>query len=204
MEEIVTKVVVEKTKYKTSDGEIYEEKDRAELHENALKFERKVKDLKCVNGAYYCETQEDFDAIVDWKAYSRPYYDFHSSSYKPRYEYSKKTFKGPDWYFFQWEPQDDNADDYWVETLSEKKAEWEEFYNQFVDDTSSPAGNAREIEIGDFVSYKYNGEIFTGTVIAALTKEEANQCHMMSRPFEIKRNDGLSVKVMEYDIVAIL
>lgn len=119
------------TKFQTSDGEVYDRKDVAELYEQLLVIEEKVNKLKYVNGAYYCKTQEDFDSIVDAKAYGNPYYDFNSNSYKPRYEYSKSSFKGADWYFFKWEYQDNAADYYWIETLSEKKTEWEEFYRQF-------------------------------------------------------------------------
>lgn len=131
MEELKVEKTEVVTKFKTSDGEVYDRKDKAELHEQFLVIAEKVKKLKSVGDAYYCATQEDFDSVVDVKAYGDPYYDFYSKSYKPRYEYSKSSFKGADWYFFEWEYQDNAADDYWVETLSEKKAEWDKFYKQF-------------------------------------------------------------------------
>lgn len=118
-------------KYETSDGSKFDRKDRAELYEKWLEFKKRVGKLKCKDIAYYCRTQEDFDAVVDYHAYIEPYYSFSENTYKPRYEYSKSSFKGADWYFFEWEYNDNAADDYWVESLSEKKAEWEEFYKQF-------------------------------------------------------------------------
>ena len=131
MKEITIENKTTVTKYETSDGKTFERKDRAEIHEKYMGFREKVKLLKNIGNAYYCKTQEDFDVIVDWYAHQDPYYDFNNSTYKPRYEYSKSNFEGEDWYFFEWEYQDNAADDYWVETLSQKKAEWEEFYNQF-------------------------------------------------------------------------
>lgn len=98
-------------KYETSDGQTYDRKDRAELHEKAMEFKAKVDLLKYIDGAYYCKTQEDFDAIVDWYAYRNPYYDCYKSyMYKPHYNYSKSSFKGADWYFFEYEYNDNAAD----------------------------------------------------------------------------------------------
>lgn len=118
-------------KYETSDGLTFDNQSRAELHEKSMEFAEKVKLLKYIGGAYYCKTQEDFDAIVDMIAYRTPYYSLSKYAYIPSYHYSKSSFKGADWYFFEYKYNNDAADDYWVETLSEKKAEWEEFYKQF-------------------------------------------------------------------------
>ena len=131
MKEITIENKTTITKYETSDGKTFNRKDLAEIHEKWLELKEKEKSIKYIGNAYYCKTQEDFDTIVDMKAYGNPYYSFADSSYEPHYNYSKSSFKGEDWYFFEWEYQADAADDYWVETLSEKKAEWEEFYNQF-------------------------------------------------------------------------
>ena len=119
------------TKYETNDGKTFGRKDLAEIHEKWLELKEKEKLIKHIDNAYYCKTQEDFGTIVDIKAYGNPYYSIADGYYKPCYNYYKTYFKGEDWYFFEWEYQDDAADDYWVETLSQKKAEWEEFYNQF-------------------------------------------------------------------------
>lgn len=131
MEELKVEKTEVITKFKTSDREVFDRKDRAELHEQFLIFAERVDKLKHVGGAYYCETQEEFDAIVDMHAYAYPFWDFCSSTYKPDYCYSKKGYKGSDWYFFKHEYQNDAPDYYWVETLSEMKTEWEEFYSQF-------------------------------------------------------------------------
>lgn len=132
MEEVIEKKVEEIKKYKTSDGKIHDRKDRAELHEQYLIAKEKVDKLKRVDGAYYCETQEDFDAIVDKHAYAFPIWDYKTESgYIPNSHYNKKEFNGADWYFFECERRDEDADRYWVESLSEKKAEWDEFYSQF-------------------------------------------------------------------------
>lgn len=119
------------TKYETIDGKTFDRKDCAEIHEKYLELNKQAKSIKYIDGAYYCKTQEDFNTIVDMKAYCNPYYSFKDNIYKPHYNYSKTDFKGEDWYFFEWRYQDDAADDYWVETLSQKKTEWENFYNQF-------------------------------------------------------------------------
>ena len=135
MEEVIEKKVEEIKKYKTSDGQTYNRKDEAELHEQYLIAKEKVDKLKRVGGAYYCETQEDFDAIVDMMNYRSPIwfypYGERFGQYKPASHYSKNGFRDSDWYFFNYEYQSDDADRYWVESLSEKKAEWDEFYSQF-------------------------------------------------------------------------
>lgn len=131
MEEVKIEETKTVVKFKTSDGQVYDRRDRAELHERALELAKKVGELKYIDGAYYCKTQEDFDAVVDCYAYHSPSYDSNANQYKPGYHYSKSDFYGEDWYFFYHE-NDDYADEYWVESLSEKKADWDAFYNQFV------------------------------------------------------------------------
>ena len=132
MEEVKIEETTTVVKFKTSDGVMHDRRDRAELHERALELAEKLRSLKSVADAYYCKSQEEFDAIVDYYAYHNPSYDFYIDKYKPNYNYSKSDFKGPDWYFFHYQYNNDAADDYWVETLNEKKAEWEAFYSRFV------------------------------------------------------------------------
>ena len=144
MEELKIEKIEVVTQFKTSDGNVYNRKDEAELHEQYITFAEKVKKLKYVYDAYYCETQEDFDSIVDMTAYVAPIYVYGSNTYVPDYCYNKSDFKGPDWYFFEYEHQDNAADDYWVESLSEKKAEWDEFYNRFIKEDATKKGYVTE------------------------------------------------------------
>lgn len=117
--------------FQTKDGILFDRKENAELHERYLDLLDEVKQLRNIDEGYYCETQEDFDLLINWFAYSDPYYDYDSDLYKPNYHnYSEYSFMGADWYFFRREVEDD-YDYYYVETLSELKNQWDKFYDQF-------------------------------------------------------------------------
>ena len=119
------------TKYKTADGAVFNNKTEAEIREKCLEFEKQIKKLKCVDGAYYCGSQADFNLIVDYQAHYSPAYNYYTKQMEPCYEYKNSDYQGPDWYFFCHEFYNDGLDEYWVETLSEKKAKWDEFYEQY-------------------------------------------------------------------------
>jgi len=86
MEEVKIEEVKVITKYKTSDDKVFKDKREAEIHEQYLLFREKVNGLNYVGGAYYCETQEDFDLLVDMKAYEFPFYNYNSGRTEPNYE----------------------------------------------------------------------------------------------------------------------
>lgn len=133
MREITEEKVTTVKKYETSDGKVFDDETLAELHEKYLVLNEKAKAIPFTCGAYYCKTQEDFDTIVDCHAYEYPLYSWKKSNYIPNSDYDKKGFKGPDWYFFEYEDDYDSdyPNKYWVETLSEKKSEWDEFYARY-------------------------------------------------------------------------
>ena len=106
-------------------------KKEAEIREKYLELKKKIKELKFINGAYYCRSQADFDLVVDYHAHYNPAYNYNTRQVEPRYEYKKSDYQGPDWYFLRHEFCNEGPDEYWVETLSEKKAEWDEFYEQY-------------------------------------------------------------------------
>lgn len=72
------------------------------------------------NKAYYIENIDDFKVIVE--------YLFLTD------RFTETDYRGKDWYFFYSDYNDyyDNEDKkYWIETLTEKKQKWEEYYKQF-------------------------------------------------------------------------
>ena len=66
--------------------------------------------------AYYIKNTSDFMTVVKYLNLC--------------HKFTEKHFCGTDWYFF-YNECDDYEDRYWVETLTVKKQEWEEYCKQF-------------------------------------------------------------------------
>lgn len=121
--------------YTTSDGKVFDRPDRAEIHEELIGLEQKFKDLgvKTVEDAYFCRTEEEFKTVVNLLAYREANFRWPSGNFEPYFRYQNAEFSGPDWYFFLHETNMDYPDEYWVETLSQKKKKFNNWVKEFED-----------------------------------------------------------------------
>lgn len=129
MDKITTQTIVEKTVYKTLDGKTFDCERDALVHEEMLIITDKVKKIKTkiidednliCSQAYCVKSLDDFMNIIKYLDLSR--------------RFNKTDYRGRDWYFFYhcdnyYDYESDKG--YWIETLTEKKQEWEEFCRQF-------------------------------------------------------------------------
>lgn len=125
MYKITTQEIVEKTVYKTLDGEIFDCERDALVHEKWTVLKEKMNKIKSIfsdedilihDRAYYIKNTSDFMTVVEYLNLC--------------HKFTEKDFCGADWYFF-YEDNNDYGDRYWVETLTEKKQKWEEYCKQF-------------------------------------------------------------------------
>lgn len=126
MDKITTQTIVEKTVYKTLDGEIFDCEMDALAHEEWIVLKEKMNKIKSIysdeanliyDTAYYIKNTSDFMTVVKYLNLC--------------HKFTEKDFCGTDWYFFYHEDDNDYGDKYWVETLTEKKQEWEEYCKRF-------------------------------------------------------------------------
>lgn len=126
MDKITTQTVVEKTVYKTLDGEIFDCEMDALAHEEWIVLKEKMNKIKSIysdednliyDTVYYIKNTSDFMTVVKYLNLC--------------HKFTEKDFCGTDWYFFYYEDDNDYGDKYWLETLTEKKQEWEEYCKQF-------------------------------------------------------------------------
>lgn len=119
--------------YTTSDGKVFLSKSEAEVHDGLLKWSDTVRNfgVKNTGGAYHCRTEEEFNAVVNMIAYENYAYDYNERKFIQRNYYEKYKFSGDDWYFFFHKTNMDYPDEYWMETLSQKKQEFADWLKQF-------------------------------------------------------------------------
>lgn len=119
--------------YTTSDGKVFLSKSEAEVHDGLLKWSDTVRNfgVKNTGGAYHCMTEEEFNAVVNMIAYENYAYNYNERKFTPINYYEKYKFSGDDWYFFFHETNMDYPDEYWMETLSQKKQEFADWLKQF-------------------------------------------------------------------------
>ena len=126
MDKITTQEIVEKTVYKTLDGEIFDCEKDALAHEKRTVLKEKMNKIKSTysdevnlihDQVYYIENTSDFMTVVKYLNLC--------------HKFTEKDFCGADWYFFYCEDDYNYGDRYWVETLTEKKQKWEENCKQF-------------------------------------------------------------------------
>lgn len=126
MDKITTQEIVEKTVYKTSDGEIFDCEKDALTHEKWTVLKEKMNKIKSIysdetnlinDKVYYIKNTSDFMTVVKYLNLC--------------HKFTEKDFCGADWYSFYNEYDNDYGDKYWIETLTEKKQEWEEYCKQF-------------------------------------------------------------------------
>lgn len=126
MDKITTQTIVEKTVYKTLDGEIFDCERDALVHEERIVLKEKMNKIKSIftdeanlmqDRAYYIKNISDFMTVVEYLNLC--------------YKFTEEDFCGTDWYFFYCEYDNNYGDRYWVETLTLKKQKWEEYCKQF-------------------------------------------------------------------------
>lgn len=117
---------MKKTVYKTLDGEIFDCEMDALAHEEWIVLKEKMNKIKSIysdednliyDTVYYIKNTSDFMTVVKYLNLC--------------HKFTEKDFCGTDWYFFYHEDYNDDGDKYWLETLTEKKQEWEEYCKQF-------------------------------------------------------------------------
>lgn len=71
--------------YITSDEKKFRDRSEATVHEKYLEWSKKVQQLgiKENNGAYYCETKEQFDTVLLMLMYQKGFYNWKSRSGHP-------------------------------------------------------------------------------------------------------------------------
>lgn len=126
-ESVRTKQIEERvTVYTCEDGKEFGSRDEAECHEKMLELEKESKRIPQNSEGFYCRTEEDFRKVLDLIAYRNTGFTYLPESgyrYRPVYCFKNESFRGPDWYFFCCQENQDSADDYWVETLTSRKKE---------------------------------------------------------------------------------
>ena len=119
--------------YTTSDGKVFLRKSEADVHDGLLQWSDAVRNfgVKNTGGAYHCRTEEEFNAVVNMIAYETYAYDCNERKFVPQNYYENYKFSGDDWYFFFHKSNMDYPDEYWMETLSQKKQEFADWLKQF-------------------------------------------------------------------------
>ena len=111
MDKITTQEIVEKTVYKTLDGEIFDCERDALVHEKWTVLKEKMNKIKSIfsdednlihDQVYYIENTSDFMTVVKYLNLC--------------HKFTEKDFCGADWYFFYCEDDYNYGDRYWVET----------------------------------------------------------------------------------------
>lgn len=123
------------TKYVTSDECEFFSKSQAKVHEDYLRWKKEVERLGIphIENAYYCKTETEYKSVVAMLACRYGHYDIREKIYKPVNHYEDGRFTGEDWYFFEYKAKQNYPSDYWLETLTQKKKEFEEWLQQFED-----------------------------------------------------------------------
>lgn len=121
--------------YRTSDNKVFMRKDEAESHETYLEWKEEVAKfgIKHMEDAYFCKTEEELDAVEYMLAYKNSSFRYPEQKFMPNFQYGNVVFTGPDWYFFHHETNMNYPDEYWVETMSQKKKEFNDWVKKFKD-----------------------------------------------------------------------
>lgn len=87
--------------YITSDEKKFRDRSEATVHEKYLEWSKKVQQLgiKENNGAYYCETKEQFDTVLLMLMYQKGFYNWKKQKWTPMGSDCRFETKG--WYRFE-------------------------------------------------------------------------------------------------------
>ena len=92
---------LKRTVYITSDRKRFRDRSEADVHEKYLGWAQKVQQLgiKENNGAYYCETEKQFDTVLLMLMYQKGFYNWKKQKWTPMG--SDCRFEGKGWYRFE-------------------------------------------------------------------------------------------------------
>lgn len=132
-EEVIGHLEKKRIKYVTSDDREFLDKSEAEVHEGYLRWQQEIdrKNIPCINNAYYCKTKEEFDIVIIMLSYKHGAYNWREKRCTPFNHYKDSKFFGADWYFFEHETNRDYPDSYHIETLTQRKKEYEEWLRPY-------------------------------------------------------------------------
>lgn len=87
--------------YITSGEKKFRDRSEATVHEKYLEWSKKVQQLgiKENNGAYYCETKEQFDTVLLMLMYQKGFYNWKKQKWTPMG--SDCRFEAKGWYRFE-------------------------------------------------------------------------------------------------------
>lgn len=76
---------LKQTVYITSDRKRFRDRSEADVHEKYLGWAQKVQQLgiKENNGAYYCETEKQFDTVLLMLMYQKGFYNWKKQKWTP-------------------------------------------------------------------------------------------------------------------------
>lgn len=92
---------LKQTVYITSDRKRFRDRSEADVHEKYLGWAQKVQQLgiKENNGAYYCETEKQFNTVLLMLMYQKGFYNWKKQKWTPME--SDCSFEAKRWYRFE-------------------------------------------------------------------------------------------------------
>ena len=92
---------LKQTVYITSDRKRFRDRSEADVHEKYLGWAQKVQQLgiKENNGAYYCETEKQFNTVLLMLMYQKGFYNWKKQKWTPME--SDCSFEAKGWYRFE-------------------------------------------------------------------------------------------------------
>lgn len=89
--------------YITEDGKRFYQESEAFLHDEYLKWQQTARKMgvRCIDGGYYCESEQALAAVVIMMSYKTGRYDGKQKKFVKYDNYKNYRFSGPDWYFFE-------------------------------------------------------------------------------------------------------
>lgn len=92
---------LKQTVYITSDRKRFRDRSEADVHEKYLGWTQKVQQLgiKENNGAYYCETEKQFNTVLLMLMYQKGFYNWKKQKWTPME--SDCSFEAKGWYRFE-------------------------------------------------------------------------------------------------------
>lgn len=92
---------LKQTVYITSDRKRFRDRSEADVHEKYLEWSKKVQQLgiKENNGAYYCETEKQFNTVLLMLMYQKGFYNWKKQKWTPMG--SDCSFEAKGWYRFE-------------------------------------------------------------------------------------------------------
>ena len=112
--------------YITEDGKRFYQESEAFLHDEYLKWQQTARKMgvRCIDGGYYCESEQALAAVVIMMSYKTGRYDGKQKKFVKYDNYKNYRFSGPDWYFFEHDASKPYPYGYSVKSFTQKKQEF--------------------------------------------------------------------------------